>query len=90
MDIQDAWVYVSEILVRQFREGLAPTGYSNLASMLLRNAAMMDRTAHSRGGRGLAPFPAVEDPPWGHEELLLRTWPELCQLYGSRYGMRDL
>lgn len=90
MDIQDAQVYVSQILVRQFRRVLAPTRYFWLASMLLRNATMTDRTACDRGERGLAPFPGLADPPWEHQELLLRTWPELCQLYGSRYGMRDL
>jgi hypothetical protein len=58
--------------------------------MLLRNAAMMDQTACGRGEPGLAPFPAQGDPPWHHEELLLRTWSQLCQLYGGRYGMRDL
>lgn len=90
MDIQNAPVYVSQILVRQFRRGLAPLTYSSLASMLLRNAAIMDRTVSTWGQRRLAPFPALEDPPWEHRELLLRTWPELCELYGSRYGMRDL
>ena len=90
MDIQDARLYVSQILIREFRQSLTPTKYSWVASMLLRNARMMDRTAYRWGGRRFAPFPAVADPPWEHQELLLRTWPELCQLYGSRYGMRDL
>lgn len=90
MDIQNAPVYVSQILVRQFRRGLPPPTYSSLASMLLRNAAIMDRTVSAWGQRRLAAFPALEDPPWEHRELLLRTWPELCKLYRSRYGMRDL
>jgi hypothetical protein len=90
MNIQDARRYVSHILIREFRRKLTPAKYSRLASMLLRNARMMDGTACHWGGRRLAPFPAVADPPWEHQELLLRTWPELCQLYGSPHGMRDL
>jgi hypothetical protein len=90
MDLENAPLYVSQILVEQFRRGLAPSTYFSLASMLVRNAAIMDRTVSAWGHRRLAPFPTLEDPPWEHRELLLRTWPELCQLYRSRHGMRNL
>ena len=78
----DAPWYVSRYMARLFKAGLPPARYWALVSHMLHGAMLMDSPVTQHGQRELVAFPTDQDPPWGHLEVLLRTWPELVQLRG--------
>ena len=83
----DARIYLSRHLMRLFGERLPPLAASRLAGHMLLCATLMERwVAHLRL-RNIQPHPPVEaEPRWGHQEMLLRTWPELLAI-GEPYGL---
>ena len=83
----DSSIYLSRYLMRLFAERLPPMKASVLAGHMYVCACLMDRRVTHLWLRNIQPHPPVEaEPPWEHQEMLLRTWPELLAI-GEPYGL---
>lgn len=82
----DARIYVSRHLARLFGKRLSPLKAYHLIGHMLLCAGLMDHWVEDFRLRELAPHPTSAEPPWEHQEVLLRTWPELLAI-GQPYGL---
>ena len=82
----DARIYLSPHLMRLFGERLSPFKAFHLVGHMLLCASLMEKWVPDLRLRDLSPHPTAIEPPWGHQEMLLRTWPELLAI-GEAYGM---
>lgn len=73
--------------MRLFCERLSPLKASAMVGHMLLCATLMERWVPHLRLRHIQPHPPVEaEPPWEHQEMLLRTWPELLAI-GEPYGL---
>ena len=82
----DARIYLSRHLMRLFGKRLHPLMASAMVGHMLLCATLMERWVPHLRLRTLAPHPTAAEPPWEHQETLLRTWPELLAI-GEPYGL---
>lgn len=85
----DARIYLSRHLMRLFGERLHPLMASAMVGHMLLCATFMERRVPHLRLRNLQPHPTAAEPAWGHQEMLLRTWPELLAV-GESVDLRTL
>lgn len=82
----DARIYLSRHLMRLFGQRLPPFRASAMVGHMLVCASLMERWVPHLRLRNLQPHPTAAEPAWAHQEMLLRSWPELLAI-GEPYGL---